>query len=311
MPSDISSNHNSSSGDRLSVRSLILLGLLLGSVIWLSFYVVTKYRQLQLYQQANRSLQQQRYRQALSAYDRLLQTNLKDNYRLWLARGYALKGLTQYEPMLRSCSEASAIAPQEAEAWNCQGEALYNLEKYQMAADAFDRAVNLAPQTVTFWLNKSEALVNAGDYLAAEQNSQQAASLLEANSNPVADRDPQLAIVYNLEGKILLARQRDLEALLAFERSLTINPNYFDALLNKGIALYELKRYALAERVWQTILARDSISREQEAITRLYRGITFCNTQNLSAAERDFAKVLELNGDRQTQEMARAGCGIR
>ncbi|MGV2827101.1 tetratricopeptide repeat protein [Myxosarcina sp. GI1(2024)] len=306
-----SSNHNLSSSGRASFRAVILLGLLLSSVIWLSFYLVTQYRQLKLYQQANRSLQEQRYRQAVLAYDRLLQTNLQDNYRLWLSRGYALKGLGQYEAMLQSCSQANEIAPQEPLGWNCQGEALYNLEKYQMAANAFERAVTLAPQTVTFWLNKSEALLNAKDYEAAERDAQQAASLLESNREPLTGRDRQFAIVYNLQGKIFLARKQELQALLAFERSLTKNPKYFAAALNKGISLYRLKRSALADEVWQNILQQNSITPEQETITRVYRGIAFCDTQNIAAAERDFAKVLELSSDRQMQEMARAGCGIQ
>ena len=131
---------------------------LFGGFAGLGFYLRDKYRQVQQIQQVDRLLAQKEYSAAITAYDRLLQTDIAQPHLLWINRGYALLGLNRYRDMLKSCSKAIAIEPETALAWNCRGEALYHLNRNREALEAFERASAIDPQQDIFWLNQAIVL---------------------------------------------------------------------------------------------------------------------------------------------------------
>lgn len=301
-------------GDRHSLRQFLPLILLSGSLLWLGSNLIAKYRQVNQFHQANQLWQTKNYQQAVTAYDRLLQSQVSNRpHQLWINRGYALAGLKQYDAMLHSCSAATAIKPNAPLGWNCQGEALYHLERYESALAAFDKALALNPIEPIFWLNKSESLFKLKRYSAVYHVSQQATQLLEKklkqNNNQVNRNN--LTLAYNQMGEVLLIRSSHQQALAAFEKALVYTPNYLAAQQGKGIALYKLGRSQLATAMFNTVLQRTDLSQGQQAMTWLYQGINYCSSEQLTAAQKAFKRVLSLTGDPQSRAIALAGCGIR
>lgn len=289
---------------------IITLLLCISGVTWLGFNLINKYLQIQQFKQANYLLAQNKYDSAITAYDKLLQTNVRQRHLLWTNRGYALSGLNQYNDMLQSCSAATLIKPQAALAWNCQGEALYYLGKYEAALKAFERATVINSQEVTFWLNKSRALYNLQQYRPALAASEQGIKFLERSTTKNQTYQRDFAIALNQKGQSLLQTNQYQQALTAFNQSLNNSPDYLSAQQGQGITLYKLGNHNQAIAAFDKILERDDLTKEQRAMSLLYKGISLCNAKKNVAAEEAFKEVLQLSTDRHFQKLAKAGCGI-
>lgn len=289
---------------------IIALLLCTGGILF-GFNLVVRYFRLQQLQEASRLLAQKEYSAAVTAYDELLQTDVARPHILWINRGYALAGLNRYDDMLQSCMMATKVHPQAAMAWNCRGEALYHLGRDETAVESFERAIALYPQNAAFWLNQAQVLFRLQRYNVALAANEQAIELLAKSrlKNLFARR--LRAIAYEQQGQSLLATNRPEQALAAFEQSLKYAPNYLAAQQKKGIALYRLNRHGLAIEVFEQILQRKDLTPEQQAINLLYKGLSLCQTQKKSAADRAFSQVLQLTTNDKVEAIAKAGCGIR
>ena len=295
---------------RLLTILIILLGALGIGGIGLS--LITRHlqtQQTQQIQQANDLLAQKKYDSALAAYDRLLETQKLQPYRLWTNRGYALLGLKQYKEALESCTTAASFQPKADLAWNCRGEALYYLERQDDALTAFKRAIALNPRNPTFQLNQARVLTDLSQHDKAIEVLSKAISQLESESQTPQNKN-NLAIALNDLGQSLLVQQKNKRALTAFERSLTYRPDFFDPQQGKGVALYRLGRYQQALEIFNQILQQPGLTPEQQAINWLYKGISLCQTPQATAATEAFAKVLQLTDNPQLNKIAQAGCGI-
>jgi tetratricopeptide (TPR) repeat protein len=282
-----------------------------GGVAWFSFGLLGKYQQMQQFQQANDLLKQQEYSSAIKAYDRLLTANIGKDYLIWINRGYAFLGLNQYQQMLQSCSTATLTEPNAALAWNCQGEALYYLQQYQNALKTFEQAISKNPQEPTFWLNNARVLSQLQKYDQAIAASEQAIKLTEQFPSNNFPPQHDLAIAFNQKGQILLKTNQYQASLTAFEQSLVNSPDYLSAQQGKGIALYELGDYQQAIALFNQILQRDNLTKEQKAISLLYTGVSLCQARQPTAAAQAFQEVMTLTTDPQSQEIAKKGCGIQ
>ena len=282
----------------------------MGGAIKLGLSLTTKYDRVQQIRQANRLLDRQEYSAAISAYDRLLQTDIEKPHLLWINRGYAWSGLKDYQQMLQSCSTATQIEPQAAFAWNCRGEALYHLEQYDAARQAFERAISLNSQSA-FWLNQSKVLEQLQQPDRALAANERVVELLSKLSPKSSAERRNLAIAFERKGQNLLQSGKNRAALAAFEQSLKYSANYHSAMQSKAIALYRLGEHKEAIAVWSQILSQKDLTLEQEAIGWLYRGINLCQIQNVTAARQAFQRGLQLTSDPQVRAIAEAGCGIQ
>ncbi|MCC0175565.1 tetratricopeptide repeat protein [Waterburya agarophytonicola K14] len=289
-----------------SIKVITLLVCASG-VAWFGIGLVGKQQQVEQFERANDLLVQQKYSSAITAYDRLLATNIVKHHLIWINRGYAFLGLNRYQEMLQSCSTATLIEPEAATGWNCQGEALYYLKQYPDALQAFDKASSKNPQEATFWLNKARVLSSLEQYEQAIAASDRAIELSTQSTVDNLDR----AIAFNQKGQNLLKIEQYQASLTAFEQSLVNSPNYLSAQQGKGIALYELGNYQQAIAVFEEILERDNLTKEQKGMSLLYIGVSLCQTQKTTAGEKVFQQVLQLTTDPQSQEIAQKGCGIK
>ena len=285
--------------------TIIALTVCASGIAWLGWSLRSEYEQTQQLRQANDLLEKKEYNSAIAAYDRLLTTDLTTNHFIWINRGYAFLGLNRYQDMLESCSTATSIEPNAALAWNCRGEALYYLKQYQEALKAFERAIDENPKKATFWLNKARVLADLQSDKKAIVVSDRAIELTKLSSKR------ERAIAFNLKGQRLLKTKQYRESLAAFEQSLEYSSDYLSAQQGKGIALYELKDFERAISVFQQILQRDNLIKEQQVTSLIYMGVSLCQMQKTKLAEEAFQKVLTLTTDIRVQEIAQKGCGIQ
>ena len=101
------------------------------------------------------------------------------------------------------------------------------------------------------------------------------------------------------------------ESLAAFEQSLQYSADYLSAQQGKGIVLYELNDFKGAIAIFEQILQRDNLTKEQEAMSLLYKGASLCQMQQLDAAEETFQTALALTTNVRFEEIALKGCGIQ
>ena len=289
----------------LKLIKITILSVGAGGIFWFGRSLYAEYQQTQQLRQANALLEKKEYKSAITAYDRLLASNLAEAHFIWINRGYAFSGLNRYRDMLESCSTATSIEPKTALAWNCQGEALYYLERYPEALKAFERAIRENAQKAHFWLNKARVLADLQEYNKAIAASEQAIDLGDLSAKH------ERAIAYNIKGQNLLKTKQYKESLAAFEQSLKYSLDYLPAQQGKGIVLYELNDFKRAIAMFEQILQRDNLSEEQKAISLLYKGVSLCQVQKLDAANNTFKTVLALTKNVRFQEIAQKGCGIQ
>lgn len=293
---------------------IVFLLLSLGGVSWLSFNLGNKHNQIQQFLSADKLFAQQRYQEAISAYNKLLEAESGEpNNRdlVWINQGYAFSGLNQYQEMLKSCSNATLTSPNNGVGWNCRGEALYYLEQYQKALLAFNRALKLNPREVTFLLNRSRVLSDLLQYEQAISTSEQAINL--GRNLPTNNQINQLnlAIAYGQKGKNLLKTKQYRLAVKAFESSLAYKPKNIVIQQQKGIALYQLGHYEQAIEIFTQVLKQDNLTTDQKVLSLIYQGISLCAMQELKKANHAFSQVLKLTSGAESTKMAKAGCGIR
>ena len=290
---------------------IFFLLLCLGSLCCFSFSLINKYNQNQQFRSAKNLLSQKKYQEAISAYDELLQTELKGQDLLWVNRGYAFSNLNQYQEMLKSCSNATRINPTLSLGWNCRGEALYYLGQYQEALVAFNKALQITPQEVTFLLNKSRVLSDLQQYDQASSASEQAIQLeTKFPTNNQTNRH-NLAIAHGLKGNNLLKTKQYELAVKSFDSSLAYAPENSAIQQGKGIALYELNHHQQAKDMFTQILEQEHSTIEQQILSWLYQGIILCKMEDLENANKAFSQVQKLSREPKSQKMAKAGCGIR
>ena len=299
---------------------IVVLLVCLGGITGLGFYLKDRSRQIQQIKQADRLLAKKNYSAAIDAYNQILQTDIPQAHLLWINRGYAFFGLNKYDRMLQSCSEAVAIKPETALAWNCRGEALYSLKRDKEALEAFERAKTLDSQSI-FWLNKAVVLDRLHKYEKSIAASEKAIELSSKSESQRAMQGGigdftheglhQEAIAFYQKGQSLLKTERDRQALVAFQKSLTSSPDYLPARQGKAVALYKLDRYEEASTAFEEILQSKDLTQEQATIAMLYRATSLCQIQKTAAAEEIFLAVIELTDNPQSQKIARTGCGIR
>ena len=221
-----------------------------------------------LFNQANNLVQQQQYREAISAYNQVLK-QYPQSHQAWVGRGYALSQLNRFEEMLTSCTKAVEIHSKFVEGLNCQGlaqqslgenesavatfkqivtlkpdfdagwnnlgEVLMSLEKYGEALKAFDRAISLNRDYDFAWNNRGNALFNMKRYDEAI-----------AAYDKAIELDPEYAYAWNGRGNAYRVKENYQQALSNYQEAIALRPNFYEAWYNQGLVLENLQNYQAA-----------------------------------------------------------------
>jgi tetratricopeptide (TPR) repeat protein len=225
--------------------------------------------------------QVQRYREAIVAYEKVIQANPED-YLAWFKRGITLENLRQFQEALIAYDRVVEIQPNDYLAWFKRGGVLENLQRFEEALGCYEKVVLLQPENYWAWhdqgkvletLQRFEAAVEAFDravhikpnfQLAVESRKRLLSRLKqvdvlydlqpyddqrsEVKSEPSQDSvgQPSATEDYGTwfqKGQVLEKLQRHTEAVIAYNQAVQLNPNSPEVLRWRGNVLFSLKRY--------------------------------------------------------------------
>ena len=147
--------------------------------------------------------------------------------------GASLRKVGRLNESLEALDKALVSQPNFLLALRYKGETLGEMERYDEALKVLDHALNISPEDS--WL-----LVSKGSVLRLSNHIPEAIELLQR----AVEKDPALPRGWAELGAALYTQEdKEKEALEAFDRSLTLKPNYDLALKYKGETLRFLGRY--------------------------------------------------------------------
>lgn len=183
-----------------------------------------------LFAQARFLEEQQRFSDAVSLYDRILEFS-PDLAAAWSNKGLALGKLGKWEQGLDCFEQALTIEPDHALAWCHKGAALVELGKLEQGLDCFERALTIEPDYAKAWYNKGLVLGKLGK--SREE--------LDCYDRALTIK-PDLAEAWCDKGVVLGELGQMEQELQCYERALTIKPDHARSWYNKGGTLVKLDR---------------------------------------------------------------------
>jgi tetratricopeptide (TPR) repeat protein len=161
----------------------------------------------------------ERYDDALKAYERALQLEANSVW-AWYGKGNVLRDLQQYNEAHTAYQRVTELEPDNAWAWDEKGEVLYHLKRDEEALTVHQQALTLNPRLSRAYCGKGDAFRRLRHYDDALKAYEQAIQLEELQ---LEDRK---AWAWYGKGNIF---RDDLnlyeEALLAYQRVIDIDPS--------------------------------------------------------------------------------------
>ena len=196
----------------------------------------------QLFAAAVRWQQQQRFEEALAAYQQVL--DLQPDYVDALTNlGSVLKRLGRPSEAIACYRRVLNLKPDSAPAWFNLGNALQVQEQRSEAATAFQQAVRLQPNLAAAHFNLGKLLQEQGQLEAAKTSYQQTIA-----------SDPNLARAYTNLGNVLKALGQIDQAIAHHRQALHLEPDYAEAYNNLGTALAAIGQADAAVAAYQRAL---------------------------------------------------------
>ena len=201
------------------------------------------------------------------------------------------------------------LNPQDAARWMVRGNLLLELKRYDAAIDDYNRAVELNPRDSNLLLARGKAfLATAGhvdravkDVTAALELNPKDVFTLAAlgDAHAAAGRDAQASLY---RGRAHLAAARFAEAEREFSRAIELQPDFAEALLERGVTLRDWALAGKDRTVGRTRLeaARKDLARAitllpDSARAHLENGWTVYQFREFEAARKSFERASELD----------------
>lgn len=183
--------------------------------------------------QANAFAELGRNDRALVDYQKALELD-PNNPDVLTSKGTLLYQMGEPQKALDAHEQAIAIDPNHARAWHGKGIALIGLQRYDEAVEAFERAKTIRPSAPSVWQSKAIALEYQGKMAEAAQVYSEAL----ATYDDILREQPRRAEIWVERGSVLSKLGRHEQALESYEKALEINPQHFQALLQKSNVLF-------------------------------------------------------------------------
>jgi len=220
-----------------------------------------------LFAKADLLLELKKYKEAHDYYDKGLSI-ASDNGRAWYSKGFALGELKEHRNALTCLDIAVTIDPQLAQAWHYRGFTLLELEEVDEALASFQKAKQLG-QNVDNVIALCKKILNSPNDSTASRKElvieridpsqvPKDAVLSEGFKGQVADLIHKMNAYVRTAtnyGEVLMdARNYEL-ALEEFEKALSNDPHYVNALNGKGSALANLGKFHEAIECFDHIIS--------------------------------------------------------
>ena len=154
---------------------------------------------------------------------------------------------SKFDEVLANCAKAIALDPKEFRAYALSGYAYQAQHKLKSASEAFAKAIELRPDIKELYLAKSEVDFFRNASEEALSAARQAVKL-----------DPGYAKAHLMVGKLLRwDKQRQAEAIMAYETALRLNPRLWSAYDELGEIFESAKEQKRAEDLFRKGMATD------------------------------------------------------
>ncbi len=148
---------------------------------------------------------------------------------------------------LHHFTRSTALRPDLGETHNNLGTALSSKGRLDEAIEQFKEAVRVTPHVPAIHMNLANALAAGGRFAEAEakyleliQGMEKARDdAIKATGNPNIPYDPAIGALINNYGVAMFKQGKKDEAIVAFKRALSINPNLKDAKESLAVATGE------------------------------------------------------------------------
>ena len=186
-----------------------------------------------------------RYREAIPVYKRATELNPKDD-RSFLALGQEHARANDFDNAAKAYRAASALTPQKADVWTNLGiaESKRRQPDRQAAINALETARKLDGGTPQTLMLLGRIYAQAGKTAESSEAFTAAAELLEGASG--AD----VAMIRYNQGVMYARDGKTTEALAAYDKALSLKPDYFEAAFNAATLHFKNGRYADATRLF-------------------------------------------------------------
>ncbi|MBD2035461.1 tetratricopeptide repeat protein [Leptolyngbya sp. FACHB-321] len=218
--------------------------------------------------------QRQRYKEAIVAYDRVIQAKPDDDV-AWFKRGMALENLKRHDDAAASYERVVQLHPHDYLAWYKHACVLVLLQRYDDALPSFERVVQLQPANYWAWHDRGKVLENLQqadeaiasydravqlkpDFQLAVESRKQLLSQLRrvdtlyhlqhydealASCDRTIEQDPDDALAWFMRGMALDNLQRYEEAVVAYDRVVELQPDDYVVWFKRGTIMEKLLRY--------------------------------------------------------------------
>lgn len=182
-----------------------------------------------------------RYPGALEAYNKAISIEpeniktLNNIGKTLFQKGEPTKAIAAYEQVLK-------VDTENAEAWSGKGLAFMSLQQPQQALESLEQAQKIKPEEPNFWLQK-------GIVLRALQRPEQANQFYQeaiAVYDEVIAQEKDNPLLWTDRGFVLLQLNRPQDAFSSYDRALTLDNNFYEALLGKANAYSVVQDYQQA-----------------------------------------------------------------
>lgn len=296
--------------------SVLLIAMILTTMLPITQVQALAKTAAQYLADGNKLLTQNKYPDALKAFDAAIKLNAKYT-EAYVGKGRALAGSKKYADAVKAYDKAISLNKKHAPAYYYKGIALAELDKYTDAIKAFDAAIVQNPKhaeaynqkgLVLYWTDKYADAIKCFD-IAVKTNAKLADAYLNkaivlyrglekyAEANTVIDSALKLKLnttsVYYHKGIILSNLDKFKEAVTYFDKAIKLEPKVSLSYLEKGIALYSLGSYSEALAAFHKAYELPPFL----SSVHYYRGMTYNALGKYKEAIADLNEAIRRNKD--------------
>ncbi len=234
--------------------------------------------------------QQQRHREAIAAYDRVIQAK-PDEYLAWFKRGICLENLSRFEDAATAYQEVVRLHPEDYLAWYRRGNVLERLQQLSEALAAYDQVIAIQPENYWAWQDRGKVLEGLRQVDAALAAYERAIQLKPDFQLAIESRKRVLSQLHRVDD--LFHLQHYDEALEACDRAIQQNPQDSLTWLMRGMALDNLQRYEDALSAYDQVVA----IQPEDHVAWFKRGNTLEKLHRYEDAIASYYRVVQLQPD--------------